>query len=143
MAKNVKTAVARWIQDRQFQATTGSGHELTLDGAAGADGRSYGPSPMEVLLVGMAGCTGIDVVDILKKKRQTVSGVEVRVEGTRAETPPMVYTEIDVVYVVRGKDISPKAVEDAIQLSESKYCSASVMLRKTAKITSRYEIIPE
>ncbi len=143
MVKNVKKTVARWVQDRQFQATTGSGHELTLDGGAGADGKSRGPSPMELLLVGMAGCTGIDVVDILQKKRLSISGVEVRVEGTRAETYPMVYTEIDVVYVVRGKDISPKAVEDAIQLSETKYCSAGVMLGKTAKINTRYEIIPD
>ncbi len=143
MAKNVKTALARWIQNRQFQATTGSGHELILDGGPTADGKSNGPSPMELLLVGMAGCTGVDVVDILQKKRQSISGVEVRVEGTRAETYPMVYTEIDVVYVVRGKDISPKAVEDAIALSETKYCSAGVMLGKTAKISSRYEIVPE
>jgi putative redox protein len=98
---------------------------------------------MELLLVGMAGCTGMDIVDIMKKKRQDLRGLEVRVEGTRCDTYPMVYTEIQVVYIVRGKDISAKAVEDAVRLSEEKYCGAGAMLGKTAKIVSRYEIIPE
>ncbi len=90
----------------------------------------------------MAGCTGMDVVDILKTKRQDVKGLEVRVEGKRAETHPMVYTDMDVTYVVRGANLSPKAVEDAIRLSETKYCGAGIMLGKTAKVTSHYEIVP-
>ena len=93
---------------------TGSGHKGVVDAGVKAGGKNHGPSPMELLLVGMAGCTGIDVVEILKKKRLDVTGLEVRVEGTRAETHPMVYTCIDVVYVVRGKDIPPRAVEQAI-----------------------------
>lgn len=143
MAKETKRASVKWVEGLEFEAATGSGHRLVLDAGEKAGGKNHGPGPMELLLVGLAGCTGIDVVDILRKKRQAVSGVEVRVEGARAETHPMVYTDIEVVYVVRGKDVSPKAVEDAIHLSEEKYCSAGVMLGKTAKITSRYEIVPE
>ncbi len=135
-----KQASARWVEGLQFDAVTGSGHRLVLD-AGSKDHQSLGASPMELLLVGLAGCTGMDVIDILRKKRLAVSGLEVRVEGTRAETHPKVYTEIDVVYVVRGKDISARAVEQAIHLSESKYCSAGVMLGKTAKINTRYEIV--
>jgi putative redox protein len=143
MSKNVKRATVRWVEGMEFEAITGSEHLVTMDARVEDGGKNHGPSPMELLLVGMAGCTGMDVIDILKKKRQQVNGFEVRTEGTRAETYPMVYTEIDVVYVVRGKDISPKAVEDAIRLSETKYCGAGAMLGKTAKINSRYEIIPE
>jgi len=96
-----------------------------------------------LILVGLAGCTAIDVLDILEKKRLQIAGLEVRVDGARAETAPMVYTNIDVVYTVRGKDIPASAVEQAIQLSEEKYCSVGVMLGKTAKINHRYEIIAD
>ncbi len=133
-----KKASARWVEGLAFETETGSGHKGVIDGSV-----KRGPSPMELLLVGVAGCTGIDVVDILKKKREAVTGVEVKVEGVRADTYPMVYTEIDILYIVRGKDVSPKAVEDAIALSEEKYCSASIMMRKTANIKSHYEIIAE
>ncbi|MGE5265284.1 MAG: OsmC family protein [Acidobacteriota bacterium] len=141
--KEVKTAEVRWVEGLEFEGTTGSEHRLTLDAAVKGGGKNHGPSPMELLLLGMAGCTGMDVIDILKKKRQAVGGLQVRVEGIRAEHPPKVYTEIEVTYIVRGKGILPKAVEDAIELSESKYCGAGVMLGKTAKITSRYEIVQE
>lgn len=137
----VKKASVKWVEGHQFQTFTGSGHQAIIDSAS-ADGKSLGPSPMELLLVGFAGCTGIDVIDILKKKRLDVSGLEVRVDGERCESYPMVYTEIEVVYVVTGKDIPASAVEQAIQLSEDKYCGAGAMLAKTAKITHRYEIIP-
>jgi putative redox protein len=95
---------------------------------------------MEVVLIGLAGCTAYDVLTILQKKRQAVSGLEVSCRAERAEEPPRVYTTIDVEYVVRGRDIRPKAVEDAIRLSEEKYCSASKMLEKTARISSGYRI---
>ncbi|HEX9074563.1 MAG TPA: OsmC family protein [Anaerolineae bacterium] len=143
MAKEVKTAEARWVEGLEFEGTTGSEHRLTLDAAVNGGGKNHGPSPMELLLLGLAGCTGMDVIDILKKKRQSVSGLQVRVEGIRAEHPPKVYTDIQVTYFVRGKNISPKAVEDAIELSETKYCGAGIMLGKTAKITSHYEIVQE
>ena len=136
---NVKTASVKWIEGTEFDAATGSGHKFLIEGG----GPNRGPSPMELVLVGLAGCTGMDVVDILKKKRLDVKGLEVRVEGTRAETSPMVYTCIDVVYIVHGKNIPGSDVEQAIKLSEEKYCSVGVMLGKTAQINHRYEIIAE
>ena len=140
---DVKKVSVQWIDGMEFSTQTGSGHTGVIDAGLKAGGQNHGPSPMELLLLGMAGCTGIDVVDILRKKRLAVTGLTVHVEGTRAETHPMVYTCIDVVYTVRGKDIPARAVEQAIHLSEEKYCSAGVMLGKTAKIKSRYEIVAE
>ncbi len=143
MSQEIKTAQVRWVDGLEFDGGTGSGHRLTLDAGVHAGGQNHGPSPIELLLLGLAGCTGMDVIHILKKKRQEVKGLEVRVAGTRAETHPMVYTDIEVTYIVRGAGVSPKAVEDAIRLSETKYCGAGIMLGKTAKITSHYEIVPE
>ncbi len=140
---DVKKVAVRWIDGMEFETETGSGHKSVIDASVLAGGKNHGPSPMELLLLGLAGCTGIDVVDILRKKRLDVTGVKVQVEGTRAATHPKVYTEIDVVYTVKGKDIPERAVEQAIHLSEEKYCSAGVMLGKTAKIKHRYEIIAE
>lgn len=136
---NIRTASAKWIDGRAFEVKTGSGNTLVIEGA----NQKRGPSPVELVLVGLAGCTGIDVLDILEKKRLEIKGLEVRVEGTRAESAPMVYTCIDVVYTIRGKNIPAEAVEHAIQLSSDKYCSVGVMLSKTAKINHRYEIIAE
>jgi putative redox protein len=140
---DVKKVSVRWVEGMEFTTQTGSGHSGVIDAGVKAGGQNRGPSPMELLLIGMAGCTGMDVVDILKKKRLAVTGLEVRVEGTRTESHPKVYTCIDVVYTVRGRDIPARAVEQAIHLSENKYCSAGVMLGKTAKIDSRYEIVEE
>lgn len=97
-------------------------------------------SPMELLLLGALGCTASDVVKILEKKRQAVTGVEVRGQASRAESPPRVFTEIEIEYIVRGHDVATKAVEDAIRLSVRKYCSAANMLAKTARITTSYRI---
>ncbi len=135
-------AKVTWQGGMQFQGTASSGHILTLDSSAESGGKNAGFRPMELLLVGMAGCTAMDVVSILTKKRQNVSGFEVNVRGERAESHPRVYTEIHVEYVVRGDNISPEAVERAIQLSEEKYCSASAMLRAVARITHSYRIEP-
>jgi len=125
-----------WVEDRRFLGQSDSGYGVILDGSA----EKLGPSPMELVLMGMAGCTAYDVLTILEKKRQDVQGLEVRAAAERAEEPPRVYTRIDVTYIVRGKGIKPKAVEDAIRLSEEKYCSASVMLAKTAEIRTQYRI---
>lgn len=125
-----------WVEDKRFVGNASSGHAIVVDGSA----EKQGPSPMELLLIGMAGCTAYDVVGILEKKRQRVTGLEVSAHAERADEPPRVYTAIHVEYVVRGRDIKPKAVEDAIRLSEQKYCSASVMLGKTARITTSYRI---
>ncbi len=128
-----------WVEDRRFVGQASSGHAIVVDGSA----QKLGPSPMELLLIGMAGCTAYDVVEILHKKRQAVTGLEVIARAERAQDHPRVYTEIAVEYVVHGRDIKPKAVEDAIQLSQAKYCSASIMLGKTAQITTTYRIVAE
>ncbi|MBN1178685.1 MAG: OsmC family protein [Anaerolineae bacterium] len=100
-----------------------------------------GPSPMEYLLLGLAGCTGMDVVSILQKKRQPFTNLEVRVTAERADEHPRVYTKVHMTFVVTGKDVKPEAVERAIELSETKYCSASAMFAKTAEMSTSYEIV--
>lgn len=128
-----------WVEERRFVGQASSGHAIVVDGSD----QKLGPSPMELLLIGMAGCTAYDVVSILLKKRQTVIGLEVMVRAERAEEHPRVYTDIAVEYVVRGREIKPKAVEEAIRLSQERYCSASIMLGKTAQITTSYRIVAE
>jgi putative redox protein len=132
-------AKVTWVEDRRFVGQSPSGHAIVVDGSAD----KLGPSPMELLLIGMAGCTAYDVVSILEKKRQEVVGLEVIAKAQRADEVPRVYTQIDVTYMVRGRGLKAKAVEDAIRLSEEKYCSASIMLGKTAKITTSYRIEEE
>jgi putative redox protein len=125
-----------WVEDRRFVAQASSGHGLVVDASA----RKLGPSPMELVLIGMVGCTAYDVISILEKKRQPVTSLEVSARAERAGEPPRVYTEIEVEYLVRGQGIQSKAVEDAIRLSKEKYCSASIMLEKTARIGTAYRI---
>lgn len=138
-----KTASVRWVDGFVFETQAESGHRGYLDSSPKEGETSKGPTPMELILVAVAGCTGMDLVDILRKKRLHLTGLEVQVTGTRAETYPMVYTELDVVYHVRGKDIPASAVEQAVKLSEEKYCSVGIMIGKSARINSRYEIIAE
>ena len=121
-----------WVNETQFVAETGSGHALVLE----SGGENMAPSPMEMLLVGMAGCTAVDVVHILRRMRQPVTDVQVNVKGVRAEEPPRVYTGIEVEYVVTGRGLSEEKVRRAVELSETTYCSASAMLGKTAIITN-------
>jgi putative redox protein len=125
-----------WVEDQRFLGQGASGHGIVVD--AGAE--KLGPSPMELLLIGMAGCTAYDVLSILQKKRQAVTGLEVVAEGRRADGPPRVYNSIEVEYIVRGRGINATAVEQAIRLSEDKYCSASAMLGQSAAITSSFRI---
>jgi putative redox protein len=132
-------ATVTWVEDRRFVGRASSGHAIVVDGSA----EKLGPSPMELVLIGMAGCTAYDIVGILEKKRQVVTGLKVSAHAERADEPPRVYTSIQVEYVVRGRGIKPKAVEDAIRLSEEKYCSALIMLGKTARITTSYRIEEE
>jgi putative redox protein len=132
-------AKVTWVQDRRFVGQGSSGHAIVVDGSA----EKVGPSPMELVLIGLVGCTAYDVIGILQKKRQAVAGLQVSARAERADDPPRVYTAIEVEYVVRGRDIKPKAVEDAIRLSKETYCSASIMLGKTAHITTRYRIEEE
>jgi putative redox protein len=130
-------AHAVWKRDQEFSAAATSGHAIVIDGD-----KKAGNSPMELVLIGLCGCTGYDVVSILKKKREAFTSLEVRAEAERAANPPTVYTEIKLVYRVGGK-VSHKAVEDAVRLSEEKYCSVAAMLSKTAKISYRIEYAGE
>jgi putative redox protein len=124
-----------------FDATTTAGHHLTIDAPKEGGGDDRGPKPIELVLTALAGCTAMDVLTILQKKRVDLKGLEVRVEGVRAHEDPKVYTDIEVVYTVRGKDIPREAVARAIELSVTKYCGVHAMLDKTARITTRYEIV--
>lgn len=126
-----------------FVAESGSGHALVMDGAPEAGGRNLGFRPMEMVLAGTGGCTAFDVVLILKKGRHAVSGCEVSLKAERAEADPKVFTKIHFHYIVKGKRLKPDAVARAIELSKDKYCSASIMIAKTAEITHDFEIIEE
>lgn len=131
----------RWHDGMSFIAETGSGHLLAMDGAPEAGGRNLAPRPMELLLAGAGGCTAFDVVLILKRGRHAVSGCDVRLQADRAETDPKVFTRINLHFVVSGKGLKAEVVERAIKLSAEKYCSASIMLGKTAEITHSFEVI--
>lgn len=124
-----------------FAAETGSGHIALMDGAPEGGGRNLAPRPMELVLAGAGGCTAYDVVLILKRSRQEITGCEVALKAERAETDPKVFTRIHFHFTVRGKGLKADAVERAIKLSAEKYCSASIMLGKTAEITHDWEIV--
>jgi putative redox protein len=123
---------------KQFVASDGRGHHFLIDDAAG----NTGPKPIELVAIGLAGCTAFDVIGILRKKRQEVSGYEVRVEADQKPDPPQVFTKVRIHHVVSGTDIAENALQDAIHLSESKYCSVSAMLQLSAEIEVTYEIVP-
>ena len=125
----------KWVEGVRFVAETGSGHALMVDGAADAGGRNLGPRPMELVLAGTAACTAFDVVWILRKARQPVSDCVVEAEAERAEADPKVFTRIHLKYRVAGKGLNPAQVERAVKLSKEKYCSATLMLARTAEIT--------
>ena len=118
-----------------------SGHSITMDGPIEIGGENLGVRPMEMLLLGVAGCTMIDVVTTLKKMRQDLSHCETRISAERANEHPKVFTDIHIKFIVKGKDLDSKKVDKAITLSAEKYCSASIMLGKTAKITHDFEVV--
>jgi len=124
-----------------FVAETGSNHAFIMDGAPEAGGRNMGPRPMEMLLAGTGGCTAFDVVMILRKGRHQVTACDVSLQAERAETDPKVFTRIHFHFKVKGKNLKPEAVLRAIELSKEKYCSASIMMGKTAEMSFDYEII--
>ena len=136
----MKTTI-RWVGDASFEAETESGHKITMDGPPDSGGQNKGPRPMEMLLVGLGGCTSFDVVLILKRSRQDVRDCIVEISAQRAETDPKVFTKIHIKFIVTGKNLDPTRVERAVKLSEDKYCSASIMLGKTAEITHDIEIV--
>lgn len=135
--------VVNWVaaSGMSFVAETGSGHMIVMDGAPEGGGRNLAPRPMETVLAGTAGCTAYDVVLILRRGRQAVTGCQVKVTSSRAETDPKVFTKINMHFTVTGSDISAAAVERAIHMSHDKYCSASIMLGKTAEITTSFDIV--
>lgn len=126
-----------------FLAETGSGHIVTMDGAPEGGGRNLAPRPMEIVLAGTGGCTAYDVVLILRKSNQDVRGCDVTLRSERAEKDPKVFTKIHFHFTVRGINLKPSLVERAIKLSHEKYCSASIMLEKTAELTHSFEIIDD
>jgi putative redox protein len=136
----MKTRV-KWNEGMSFVGETGSGHALLIDGAPTHGGRNLGPRPMELVLLGAAGCTAFDVVMILKKARQPIADCAVEAEGTRAESDPMVFTHIHFRYVVAGKGLDPRQVERAVKLSKEKYCSATIMLARTAELSFDITIV--
>jgi len=131
----------KWVEHMTFVGESGSGHSVVMDGAPESGGRVLGIRPMEMLLLGLGGCTAFDVVMILGKARQAVSDCVVEIEAARADTEPKVFTKIHVHFVVTGQDLADKHVARAVELSAEKYCSASIMLGKTAAITHDYEIV--
>jgi putative redox protein len=131
----------KWIEDVAFVAESESGHAMVMDGAPEGGGRNLGPRPMETVLMGTGGCTAYDVVHILRKSRAAVTDCVVEIQADRAAEDPKVFTRIHFHFVVTGKALKPQQVERAVHLSAEKYCSASIMLAKTATITHDFEIL--
>lgn len=136
----MKTRI-KWIENAKFLGESASGHALIMDGPPEHGGRNLGPRPMEMLLLGMGGCTAFDVIHILQKGRHLVSDCEVEIDAERADTEPKVFKKIHVHFIVSGRQLKDSVVKRAISLSAEKYCSASIMLGKTAEITHDYEIV--
>jgi putative redox protein len=135
----IMNAEAVWQEDLRFNATTGTGHEIVLDAAEEFGGKDAGPQPIELLLAGYAACTGMDVMSILKKMRQPVTGYRVRVTGERRDEQPRIFTKIMIEHVVQG-DLDEDKVAHAVELSEEKYCSVSAMLKQAAEIEVKWTI---
>ena len=133
-------ARVKWNEGVSFVTETGSGHALVVDGAPDAGGRNLGPRPMELVLAGTAACTAFDVVWILKKARQPITDCVVEAEAERADEDPKVFTKIHFRYRIRGAGLNPAQVERAVKLSKEKYCSATLMLAKTAEISFEIEL---
>jgi len=131
----------KWVEKRQFVGIDSTRHSVVISGTGPEDG--VGMKPAELLLIALGACSAFDVLDILEKKRQKVTGLEVRVHGEQDPEPPWAFHRIHVTYRVRGRGISPKAVEDAVRLSEEKYCSVSATVRGVAEITHHVELVEE
>jgi len=129
-----------WVDGMLMVGKSHSGHSITMDGPIEIGGENLGIRPMEMLLLGVAGCTMIDVVTTLKKMRQDMTHCEIKISAERANEHPKVFTDIHIHFIIKGKDIDPKKVDKAISLSAEKYCSASIMLGKTANITHDFEV---
>jgi len=137
----MKTRV-KWLDNMSFVGESGSGHSIVMDGPPEFGGRNLGVRPMEMLLLGLGGCASFDVVSMLKKSKQDLVDCEVEITAKRADTEPKVFTKIHLHFTLSGNNLSDKRVARAIELSAEKYCSASIMLGKTAEVTHDYEITP-
>ncbi len=134
-------AVVKWLDNMSFVGESESGHSVVMDGPQESGGRNLGIRPMEMVLLGMGGCTAFDVVLILKRQRQAISDCYVELSAERAEEAPKVFTKIHVHYVVKGKNLDDKKVARAVDMTAEKYCSVSIMLAKSVDVTHDYEII--
>ncbi|PSH70380.1 OsmC family protein [Phyllobacterium brassicacearum] len=131
----------KWVEDRTFIGESGSGHKVVLGTAPGPEGRTPGPSPMELVLIGTGGCSAFDVVHILEKGREAIEDCVVEIDAERAEQDPKVFIRIHMHFIVKGRGLATNKVERAISLSVEKYCSASAMLAKTATITHDFVVV--
>ena len=131
------------VANMHFEGSSSSGHTLTMDAEDASGGHNKGFRPMELLLVAFGGCSGMDAISILRKKRQNVTGLEMNVKGEKADSYPHVYKEVHIEYVVKGKGVEKEAVERAVNLSLEKYCSVGATLGKTGKITHSYRIVED
>ena len=136
-------ARVQWLDGRAFVGESGSGHAVVMDGAPDSGGRNVGVRPMEMLLLGLGGCTAFDIVMILERMREKVTGLDIALEAERAGEDPKVFTHVKLIYKVTGRNLKPANVERAVNLSAEKYCSATAMFEKTAKVEHRFEIIEE
>jgi putative redox protein len=134
-------ARVQWLDGRAFVGEAGSGHAVVMDGSPESGGRNIGLRPMEMVLLGLGGCTAFDIVMILERMREKVTGLDIGLEAERADIEPKVFTSVTLVYKVTGHNLKPANVERAVNLSAEKYCSASIMIGKTAKLEHRWEII--
>lgn len=134
-------ARVKWVEDVQFVGESGTKHSLIMDGPDDLGGHGTGMRPMELLLLGLGGCTSFDVVEMLKKSRQNIVDCVVEIDGQRSESVPKIFTDIHIHYIITGSNVKEAQVKRAIDLSSEKYCSASLMLGKSANITHDYEII--
>jgi len=131
----------KWVEDVMFVGQSGSGHSVVMDGPPELGGKNLGVRPMEMMLLGLGGCTSFDVMLILQRSRQAVSDCVAEISAERAETDPKVFTRIHIHFVITGKDLKEKMVKRAVELSATKYCSASIMLAQTVDISHDYEIV--
>ena len=139
----MKTAKVSYVQGLQFVGTASSGHAIVLDAAPEVGGGNTALRPIELLLIGIGGCSGMDIVSILKKKKQKISGLEIMVKGGQADTHPKKLTDISLEFIITGKDISEEAVRKSVDLSMNKYCSVKASLEGSAKVSFSYRIIQE
>ena len=134
-------ATVKWLDHMSFVGESGSGHSVVMDGAPDVGGRNMGVRPMEMVLLGLGGCTSFDLVLILQRQRQAVADIQVEIESERADKAPRVFTKIHVHYVVKGSGLDPKKVERAVNMTADKYCSVSIMLSASVEISHDFEII--